>query len=128
MRTLDVVADAPIGDGTNQNRFPGAVIILRVTLGGLFFGVPLDFDQVERRRGKVRDLAAFLMGDVPRHGQRLQVNLRACDRRADVQENPAFELRDGLREDEKVGEAGGPQCGAVAVGMGMNNVAADADV
>ena len=77
---------------------------------------------------KLRIDAAFLMGDVARHRQGLEINFRPHDRRAEAEQHAAFEPLHRLGEDQEVAVAGLAQRRAVAVGMLVDDVVADADV
>ncbi len=74
------------------------------------------------------DHAPLLVGDVAAHRQRLEINFRRHDRRAEVQQYAAFEGADALGEDEEVVIAGSAQGCAVAIGVLMQDVVADAHV
>jgi hypothetical protein len=68
------------------------------------------------------------MGAVAGHREGFEVDLGASDRRADVEEDAPFQLRDAVGEDQEVGVAGGAEGGTVAVGVGVDDVAADGHV
>src|SRR5205814_2088218 len=101
----------------DEDSLPGAVVVARIGLRRLGFEVVAEVRQVEDRSRKVRDLASFLPGDVPRHGERLQIHLRAHNGAAEVQEYTALQILDRMREDEEVGVRGRAERSAVAVGV-----------
>src|SRR5207253_11469357 len=72
---LDVEALATVADGANQDRLEGPVVIAGVVSRRLGMVVLGHVEQVEDRGGEARDRAAFLVGDVANHRQRLQVDL-----------------------------------------------------
>ena len=88
--------------------------------------IAVDGHQVEHRRGEVADLAALLMRHVARHGQRLQINFGRHDGRAETEQHAAFQALDGAREDQKIAIAGRAEGRAIAIGMLVQDVVADA--
>src|SRR5262245_8007769 len=74
MIATDIKALAAIGYGADENRLPGAIVVLRVVLGG--FGLPrtVDLNQVECRGGEIGDSAAFLVGHIASHREGLEID------------------------------------------------------
>jgi hypothetical protein len=68
------------------------------------------------------------MRDIARHRQRLEINLGAHDLRADVQQRAPLQARDAFGVNEKIGVRGLAERRAIAVGVLVDNVVADADV
>ena len=88
--------------------------------------IAADRHQIEDRGGEVADRAALLMRDVAAHGQRLQVDLRRHDRRAEAEHHAAFQPLHRAREDQEIAIAGRAQRRAVAIRMLVQDVVADA--
>ena len=104
MLAAEIEALAAIGDGAHQHGLVGAEVVAGIGLGQLLAMVAEDGDEVEDGGGEVADGAAFLVGDVARHGEGLEVDLRAHDGGAEVEQHAAFEAlarcarRSGNRE------------------------------
>lgn len=97
-------------------------------VGCAIFPVIRKVHQVEDGCGEVADLLALLMRDVASHRQGLEVNFRAGDCRANVEEHAAFEILDGAGENQEIGVAGLTKGSTIAVGMGVDDVGPDGDV
>ena len=114
--TLDVTANPAVGHRPHEDRFVGAEIISRIGFGGLGVELVAELRQVEHGGSEMADRAAPLVGQVVRHRQGLQIDLRAGDRRADVEENAAFEPRGRLAIDQEVGVGGAPMAAPSQLG------------
>ena len=125
----EVVAGAAIGDGADQDGFPGAVVVAGVAFGGRAISIVLwQRNEVKDGGGEVADFSALLPSDITSHRQSLQINLWAGDGAADVEVHAPFELLDRVGEDQEVSEAGLAERCTVAVRQTVNDVAAHADV
>src|ERR1022692_1096691 len=128
MLAAEIEALAAIGDGADQHGFVGPEVVAGIGFGQFLAMVAQNGDEVEDRGGEVADGAGFPMGHVARHGEGLQVDLRPHDGGTEVEQHAAFEALHGAREDEEIAITGRAERGAVAVGVLVNDVVADAHV
>src|SRR5688572_7822458 len=128
MIALYVETLTAICNGSHQDRFPRPVIVLWVGLRRLLPHVAANRYEIEYRSRELTNGSCFLVGDVARHRQRFQINFGPHDGGAEVEHNTAFEPGDRLRQNKEVSVTGLPECGAIAIGMLVNDVVADADV
>ncbi len=123
---VDEVELPAVGGGTGEDRFPGAVVVERVIFARRAVApVCWQRDHVEDGRGEVAEFFPLLMGDVEGHREGFEVDLGAGDCRADVEIHAAFQLRHTVGENQEVGIARGAEGGSVAVGVDVDDVAAD---
>src|SRR5712691_7905457 len=88
---LDVKALAAVGDRADQDRLPGAIVVARIGLRRLLVNVTVQWNEIEHAGREAAYLAAFLPGHVASHRQRLEINFRSHDGRAEVERDAAFE-------------------------------------
>ena len=100
-------------------------VVAGIGLRQLRVNVALNRNQVEYGRAELCDGAAGLVGYVARHGQRLQIDLRRHDGRAETQKHAVLQVGNCLGKDQEVAIAGGAQFAAVAIRMLMDDVIAD---
>jgi hypothetical protein len=124
----EIEALPAIGNSANQDRFTRPEVIGWIGLRQFSPEVPVNRHQVEDRRREVTDLAAFLVGDIARHGERLEVDLGSHDRRPETEHGPALEAFDRMGEQKEIVIAGRAQRRTVTVRMLMNNVVADTNM
>ena len=107
MIAAEVVADAAVGDGADEDRFPGAVVVAGVTLGRRAISIVLwQRNEVKDGGGEVANFSAVLPSHIAGHRQSLQIDLWPGDGTADIEIHAPFELFDRMGEDQEVGEAG----------------------
>src|SRR5260370_42686620 len=126
MLAAEIEALAAIGDGADQHGLVGAEIVAGIALGQFLAMVSQNGHEVEDSGGEMADGAAFLVGDVARHGQRLQVDLWPEDGGREVEQHAPFKALHGAREDQEIAIAGRAEGRAVAVGVLVDDVIADA--
>ena len=128
MIAAEIEAGAAIGHRAHQQRLVRAEIVAGIGLGKLVVNIALDRRQIENGSREVADGAAFLVRHIARHGQRFQINFRRHDGRAEAQHHAAFQALDGAREDQEIAIAGRAERRAIAIGMFVQDVVADAHV
>src|SRR5260370_25688459 len=74
------------------------------------------------------NLAARLGGNIAGHGQRFEVDLGGHNGGAEAEQDARLQILNGAGEDQEIAIAGFAGGGAIAVGMLMQNVVADADM
>ena len=103
----EVVAGAAIGDGADEDGFPGAVVVAGVAFGGRAISIVLwQRNEVKDGGREVADFSDVLSSDVAGHRQGFQIDFGASDGTADVEVHAPFELLDRVSEDQEIGEAG----------------------
>src|ERR1039457_493366 len=128
MIALKIEALAAIRDGPDENRLVGAKVITGIALIQLLVEVAANRHEIEHRGREARYLPSLLTRDIANHRQRLQVNLGTHDGRSEAEHAAALKPLECVRENQKIAIAGVAIGRAVAVGMLMRDVVADAGV
>src|SRR5713101_1865584 len=97
VKTLAAIRYCP-----HQHGLVRAKVVARIGLGEFLAVIAVNRPNIKHRSTKMSYLATLLARHIADHGKRLEINLGRHDRRAETQDNSAFQALQRMRKDEKV--------------------------
>src|SRR4051794_28012626 len=128
MLAPEVEAFAAVGDGAHEHRLVRPEVVAGIGLGKLPAMIALYGYEIEDGGSEAADRAALLQRHISRHGEGFQVDFGTHDGRTEVEKRASLQALDCAREDQEIAITGRAQRRAVAVGMLVYDVVADAGV
>src|SRR5690349_14957070 len=102
MIAADIEAFAAVCDRTDQHCLVRTKVVARIGFRQFAVYVAANRNRIEDCSCEVTDFAMVLMGNIPRHRERLQIYLGTHDRGSETQQDTAFEPFHSRGEDKKI--------------------------